>query len=141
MGGRDVKIFKRSPFRRYPGTVYAIRTARRRAGPFGFDCHLGYVGKTRKRPYTKRINEHRRTQPWSDLIISHRVLWTGTCTDFHLWWLEIYYILTRFPVYNYQWNRWNPRRVPVYRARTQRGIRNGLRHYRGGQMGRQDPWT
>jgi hypothetical protein len=135
-----VRIFKpgRNPFRRYPGTIYRIRTAVRPFGSYRPGRNVtGYVGKTRKRPYTKRIAEHRVTQPWSDLIVSHDVLWESRrVTVFGLWWREIYYILTRFPVYNVQWNRirWNPRRIPPYVAVTQRGERDGLRHYRTGEM-------
>jgi hypothetical protein len=125
-----MKILKRRP-----GVIYAIRTGytgwRMTVGP---PTRLGYVGKTTQRPYTRRIDQHRRTQPWSDLIVSHRVLWSSeSVTAFGLWWREIYYILTRFPVYNYQWNRLNPRRVPVYRAAAERSTRQ---HFYGGRM-----WT
>jgi len=127
-----MKIFKRRP-----GVVYEITTYRAK-GPAGdparWGAHRGYVGKTTQRPYTRRIDQHRKTQPWSDLIVSHRILWQSTqVTAFGLWWREIYYILTRFPVYNYQWNRLNPRRVPVYRAAAERSTRQ---HYYGGRM-----WT
>lgn len=124
-----MRIFKRNPFARRPGAVYRIRVR----GHLG----AGYVGKTRQRPYTRRIDQHRRTQPWSDLIVSYDVLWSSPrCSDFHLWWREIYYILTRFPVYNVQWNRirWNPRRIPPYVAAAQRGKRDGIRHYSSGRM-------
>lgn len=99
--------------------------------PLLYGDHTGYIGKTR-RFVTTRIAEHRKTQPWSDLIVSYDVLWSSSrVSNFGLWWREIYYILTRFPVYNVQWNRvrWNPRRVPPYVAVTQRGKRDGLRHY------------
>lgn len=132
-----MKVFKsgRNPFRRYPGTIYRIRTARRATVDPAFlfgGARTGYVGKTRRRPYTKRIAEHRRDQPWSDLIVSHDVLWASArVSDFGLWWREIYYIVTRMPVYNYQWNRWNPRRVRRYQALIERGRRNGLRRHNG----------
>lgn len=127
-----MKIFKpgRSPFRRRPGAVYRIMT--RRPGAMTFArTRTGYIGKTR-RFVTTRIQQHRACQPWSDLIVSWDVLWESRrVTAFGLWWREIYYILTRFPVYNYQWNRWNPRRVSKYRALIERGKRNGLRRYNG----------
>lgn len=95
------------------------------------DTRTGYIGKTTQH-VPRRIQQHRATQPWSDLIVSWDVLWESRrVTAFGLWWREIYYILTRFPVYNYQWNRWNPRRVPKYRALIERGKRNGLRRYNG----------
>lgn len=123
-----MKIFKRRP-----GAIYEIRTRKSRDTD---RTHRGYVGKTRQR-VENRVTQHRLVQHWSDLIVSHHVLWSSTrVTAFGLWWREIYYILTRFPVYNYQWNRWNPRRVPVYRARAERGARNGVRHYNGERM-----WT
>lgn len=137
-----MRIFKpgRSPFRRRPGAVYRIRTARRAhpADPaflFG-GARTGYIGKTTQR-VQHRIAQHRATQPWADLITSWDVLWESPrVTVFGLWWREIYYILTRFPVYNVQWNRirWNPRRIPPYVAQTQRGARDGYRHYRTGEM-------
>lgn len=117
-------------FQRRPGAVYAIRTegfsaVRLRPWP-----RLGYVGKTRQR-VENRVAQHMKTQPWADLYVDHRVLWSSSrVTDFGLWWREIWYIVTRFPVYNYQWNRWNPRRVPIYRAQAERmerryGFRGG----------------
>lgn len=127
-----MRIFKpgRNPFRRRPGAIYRIRTAVR---PWDLTTRsrTGYIGKTTQR-VTARIQQHRTSQPWSDLITSWDVLWESRrVTAFGLWWREIYYILTRFPVYNYQWNRWNPRRVPKYRALIERGKRNGLRRYNG----------
>ncbi len=124
-----MKILKRKP-----GVIYAIMTARPGSGLVLTRTVLGYVGKTTQRPHTRRIDQHRKSQPWSDLIVSHRVLWSSeSVTAFGLWWREIYYILTRFPVYNHQWNRLNPRHVPVYRAAAERSIRQ---HFYGGRM-----WT
>lgn len=114
---------RRNPFRRYPGAIYAIDTSYWSAIRLRDHVRTGYVGKTRQRVHV-RIWQHRVSQPWSDLIEGYRVLWQGQCSDFHLWWLEIYYILTRFPVYNYQWNRLNPRRVPIFKAQADRARRD-----------------
>lgn len=123
-----MKIFKpgRSPFRRRPGAVYRIRTVRPGTHSLQFArVRTGYIGKTAQR-VERRIAQHRVAQPWSDLIVSWDVLWESrSVSAFGLWWREIYYILTRFPVYNVQWNRirWNPRRIEPYVAQAQRDKR------------------
>jgi hypothetical protein len=48
-----------------PGTVYEIIVVHERTGRLV----RGYRGKTRLRPYIKRIEQHRRLQPWGDLIV------------------------------------------------------------------------
>lgn len=94
------------------GSVYEVTTIHEQTGRLV----RGYRGKTRKRPYTKRIAEHRATQPWGDLIVSHRVLASGQWNDLQLWWAEAWRIVLGFPVYNYHWNRLCPRRIPIYVA-------------------------
>lgn len=112
-----------NPFRRRPGVIYGITVEYWSPTRLRWTHALGYVGKTRQR-VGNRIMQHRQSQPWADLIVDHRVLWqSAAVTAFGLWWREIWYIVTRFPVYNYQWNRLNPRRIPIYRARAERTAR------------------
>lgn len=83
----------------------------------------GYVGK-RSGHLHVRIGEHmyggtsRQPQPspWSDTVVVWKVLYAGECSRFTLWWLEIVAITLLRPLYNYEWNRLNPRRIELYVA-------------------------
>ena len=95
-----------------PGSVYAIAV---RHPVTGRRVRFGYVGKTRQLP-SNRIRQHRDTKPWADTIVGWEVLWASRrCTGVRLWWEEVWRIVLLRPLYNYQWNRWNPRRIPIYR--------------------------
>jgi hypothetical protein len=84
----------------------------------------GYIGQTRKRPYTKRIEEHRKLQPWGDLIVDSEVLWeSDSVSDFWLTMMEMWYIKTRRPFHNDQLNRSNSRRIPAAVAKKQAAAR------------------
>ncbi len=82
----------------------------------------GYVGKDSNPP--GRPLEHMQggtsrqpaPSPWSDTVVFWARLYGGRMSRFTLWWLEIVLILTFWPVYNYRWNRHNPRRIPRYVA-------------------------
>ena len=92
-----------------------------------------YVGKTRQKlesrhaqhmGYTKRQD----AQPWSDLYPSVRVVfYFKACPE---WWLNLvekWTIKWTFPLFNYQHNLKNPRRIPKYEAVAQRVERDRLR--------------
>jgi hypothetical protein len=88
----------------------------------------GYVGKDSSPP--SRRTEHMlggtsrcpSPAPWADTVICWRLPYSGRCSAFTLWWLEIMFIVLLRPIYNYQWNRWNRRRIPIYvAARRERG--------------------
>jgi hypothetical protein len=104
---------------RRSGAIYRARV--RKIGSGRIVC--GYIGKTRQLP-ANRWRQHEDTQPWADLVVGWDVIreWKRIST-FGLWWREIYYIWTRFPLYNYQWNLHNPRRVPKYTAVNQAMVR------------------
>jgi len=106
---------------RRPGTIYALDVADHRTGRLHRN---DYIGKTRQRPGA-RWEQHRKTQPWGDLIVRGRVIkqWRRVSTP-HLWWAEVWRIVLRQPRLNYQWNLANPRRVPIYTARRQRRLRD-----------------
>lgn len=121
---------KRSPRRRFawrgwwgsgPGACYRIRVRHPRTGR----TVTGYVGQTRRAPQV-RIDEHllggRSEAPkvWADTVVSWDLLWSGKCTQFGLNWRERWYIVSRRPLYNVQWNTHNARRIQPWRARRQR---------------------
>lgn len=111
---------------RGPGTCYRIRVRHPRSGR----VVTGYVGQTR-RPVQVRIDEHlygtatAAPKVWADTVVSWDVLWTGTCRQVTLNWRERWYIVSRRPLYNVQWNTHNGRRIEPSRARRQRARRAG----------------
>jgi len=100
----------RRVFPRRKGWVYVWRV---RHPVTGVAVRHGYIGKTR---FLKlRLNQHMERSRWRDTATEWDVLWySSDVTAFGLWWREVWYILTRMPLYNYQWNRLNPRRIPIY---------------------------
>lgn len=83
-----------------------------------------YVGKTRQALVT-RHNQHMESQPWSDLYPQVRVIFNfESCPD---WWLRLaekWTIKFTQPLYNYEYNTKNPRRVPKYQAVADRQKRD-----------------
>ena len=111
---------------RHPGTVYQIRVRHPRTGRL---VRNGYIGKTRRKVEI-RISEHlhgstrfgSRPQPWAADVVGWKVLWhRDDCSAMRLWWAEVWRILVRFPLHNDQWNRRNPRRIPIYESRRRAG--------------------
>lgn len=103
----------RRVFPRREGWVYVFRA---RHPATGVLVRHGYIGKTR---WLKlRLAQHLERSDWRDTVTEWDVLWySPDVTAFGLWWREVWYILTRMPLYNYQWNRLNPRRIPKYEQR------------------------
>jgi hypothetical protein len=89
-----------------------------------------YVGKTRQALY-KRHNQHMDSQPWADLYPQVRVIFKfKSCPD---WWLTLAEKLTiKFtrPLYNYEYNTKNSRRIPKFQAEAEREDRNRLARMR-----------
>jgi hypothetical protein len=97
-----------------PGTIYCLEV---RHPITGRHARNGYVGKTRQLA-ANRVSQHLTYQPWAGDITGYRVLWSSRrCTGLRLWWEEVWRIVLFLPLYNYRWNRWNPRRIPVYDRR------------------------
>lgn len=96
-------------------TVYAydVRDLRFRSRP----VRLGYVGKTSSH-ISYRDAQNRAGQPWGRQIVGPvRILWTGECGRVSLWLREVWYITRLRPLFNVEWNRANPDRVPPWAAR------------------------
>jgi hypothetical protein len=90
-----------------------------------------YVGQTRQKGRA-RENQHRDSQPWSDLTVgSPRVLWDGWCTDEELDEWERHFIQDVPPAdrprLNYLLNEDNPRQVPKWVLLDQRHARDDRR--------------
>lgn len=118
-------VWGRFGARTYHGTVYRIRV---RSPHLGRPV-TGYIGKT-VRPVETRIREHLQgspttpAKPWADTVVGWDVLWTGKCSAAGLALREVWRIRTRWPLYNVQHNRPNPRRIPPHRAVIQRAARD-----------------
>lgn len=115
--------------------VYAFRT--RRPGLIGriplIGRHWAYVGETFA--MERRKGEHlfgstrygKPPQPWSDLKPTRPlVIRLPGAPKWVLHTVETLFILLLWPVYNDRKNRWNPRRIPIYKARAQRAQRDAM---------------
>ncbi|GIM88735.1 hypothetical protein [Paractinoplanes toevensis] len=90
-----------------------------------------YVGQTRQKGRA-RENQHRDSQPWSDLTVgSPRTLWEGWCTDEQLDEMERHFIqdvpFEQRPRLNYVLNENNSRHIPKWDLEDQRRQRDALR--------------
>lgn len=110
-----------------PGVIYAYSTLDAETGdrePWA------YVGQTRQELY-KRHNQHIACQPWSDLFPEVRIVFKFKhCPD---WWLTLTEkLVIKFtkPLYNYEYNTKNPRRIPIYQAKADREMRDRLARMR-----------
>lgn len=126
--GRAVAVRRR-------GAVYAIPTLAvdPNGRPIPGAVVVGYVGQTRQTVKTREL-QHRACQPFGDLILGGSwVVEEGTWTDAELDERERHHIRNgvrlvgsgkpQRPIYNYEHNLDNPRRVEVWRAVQQRQVR------------------
>jgi hypothetical protein len=75
----------------------------------------GYIGKTRQQ-VPARVGQHLATKPWARAYRRHRTVWSSHhVTNMGLFLREVWTILTRRPIFNHQWNRANPDRIPIPR--------------------------
>lgn len=102
-------------------TVYAYDVTDLRTGEIAAQA---YIGKT-CRKLEKRDHEHRYgtdTVPakvWASHIVGGIYpLWQADCGRFRAWYMEIWFIVTREPLFNVQWNKHNRHRIPPWTARA-----------------------
>lgn len=105
------------------GGVYAYRCRKPGARlriPF-LSTHWGYVGQTSS--FYHRAIQHE-AKPWADLVVS---CWRLQLPNWKWLRLTVEFVLIGLlaPVYNYQRNLWNPRRITLSGARLQRQFRDG----------------
>lgn len=114
-----------------PGIIYAYSAIDPDSGR---RIRWAYVGKTRQK-LVNRHNQHMVVQPWSDLFPNVRIVFSfNSCPD---WWLSLVEKLTiKFtrPLYNYDYNTKNRRRIPKYAALKQRKERDLLRRKQRARM-------
>ncbi|MFI5895599.1 hypothetical protein ACIA5D_36445 [Actinoplanes sp. NPDC051513] len=87
---------------------------------------LGYVGETVRQPMT-RLLEHLLDQPWADTIIGWEIddrVFAGKGAVLEA---ERFAIETELPLYNVEWNRGNPHRIPPPAAIRQRRARDATK--------------
>ncbi|MFI5938120.1 hypothetical protein [Actinoplanes sp. NPDC051494] len=84
---------------------------------------LGYIGETWQLPF-ERLMQHVRDQPWADTML-------GWELDPVIYWgkdavlaAEQAAVEAERPLYNYEWNRGNPLRIEIWRAKEQRWARD-----------------
>lgn len=122
--------------KKYNGAgVYVFRT--RRPGLFGhvpiLGRHFAYVGESRH--VRSRWSQHvigsvrynMLPKPWTDLKPSWYFIPIPFAPKWLLLSIETALIALLWPVYNYQKNLWNPRRIPLRSAQRQRGSRDVVR--------------
>ena len=112
--------------------VYIFRT--RRPGLFGrvplIGRHFAYVGMSR-RVRSRRLQHifgsmqyNTPAKPWTDLKPTWCYIPMPWAPKWILLSVETLVIALLWPVYNHQKNLWNPRRIPIYSAKRQRGSRD-----------------
>lgn len=94
------------------GIVYVITAVDPRTG-LVVD---GYVGKTRQ-TIQARVQQHLDLKPWAPAAVDYRPEWSGRYTNLGLTVREIVSILWFRPIFNFQWNRLNSRRIPIWKQR------------------------
>ncbi len=87
---------------------------------------LGYIGESGRMPLD-RLLEHLRDQPWGDIL-------AGTDVDNQRYGCkrevlaaEQAAVVMEKPLYNVEWNKGNPGRVPPWQAVSERNQRNAMR--------------
>jgi hypothetical protein len=127
--------------KRRRGGVYLVRT--RRHGAW-WRRENGYVGESvhmisRKQDHLGTGRYGHAAKHWSDLDPIWRYVirlpW-WLCWKWILWPLETLVIWCTWPRYNTAKNRWNPRRIPLAKAKIQRINRDRLRLQSTGMRGR-----
>lgn len=89
---------------------------------------LGYVGKTSS-PLYYRDAQHKEGKLWAWAIVGEIFpIWEGDCGRVALWFREVYYIRKLRPMFNVDWNKSNPVRVPPWEARKLYG-RSKVRYH------------
>jgi hypothetical protein len=77
-----------------------------------------YIGKSSSR-LIYRDTQHRHGKVWAAQIKGPiRTLYAGDCGRIRLWFLEVYYIKTKHPLFNVEWNRDNPHRITPWVAKA-----------------------
>ncbi len=84
---------------------------------------VGYVGETGRLPF-ERLLEHVYSQPWADTIVSWYVLDEVYPDKRAVLAAEDATIKKLLPLYNYEGNLDNPRRIPIPEAKRQRAARD-----------------
>lgn len=87
---------------------------------------VGYIGETAREPLA-RLLEHVYAQPWSDTITLWRVLDEVYPNKPAVLAAEKAEIRARRPLFNYEENLDNPRRIPIPEARRQRAARDAAK--------------
>jgi len=106
---------------RIRGIIYAYSTQDPISGKV---IEWSYVGQTR-RELQVRHREHILKQPWSDLDPQVRVIKEfKSCYPWFLNLAEKYYIKTKKPIYNQEYNFRNKHRIPLLVAKQQRRRRD-----------------
>lgn len=76
-----------------------------------------YIGKSSSN-LIFRDTQHRHGKLWAPAICGPIYpLWEGDCGRISLWFREVYYIRRYKPLFNVQWNKDNPNRIPPWEVR------------------------
>jgi hypothetical protein len=82
----------------------------------GVTIKNAYIGKTSS-PLYYRDAQHRADKVWAWAIRGAiHPIWEADCGRVRLWFMEVWFILTRRPAFNVQWNKHNRNRIPPWEA-------------------------
>lgn len=113
---RDCRLYR---FRVYHPDDMTLQPEQRRVV-------IGYIGETVRQPLA-RLLEHLYDQPWADTIVGWDVdprVFAGKAAVLEA---ERFAVETELPLYNVEWNRANPLRIPPPVAMKQRKARDAAR--------------
>ncbi|GAA0719746.1 hypothetical protein Drose_06045 [Dactylosporangium roseum] len=118
------QAFRRVPGQRAdvrrPGIVYGLNIL----DPVTGQVHADYVGQTRQQ-LLSRERQHRDERPFADLIVGDAfVVEQGSWTDAELDEREMFHIARLRPRMNHDGNLDNPARIPIWRQRQDRDVRD-----------------
>lgn len=101
-------------------TVYAYDVRDLRTGEITPQAYIGKSVNCKRRDHEHRYGTE--TQPakvWARHIIGDMYpLWQADCGRFRAWYMEIWFIVTREPLFNVQWNKRNRHRIAPWTARA-----------------------
>lgn len=101
-------------------TVYAYDVTDLRTGEIAPQAYIGKTVNMKRRDHEHRYGAE--TVPpkvWAGHIYGGMYpLWQAECGRFRAWYMEIWFIITKEPLFNVEWNKRNPHRIPPWVART-----------------------
>lgn len=112
-------------------TVYAYDVRDLRTGEIAPQAYIGKTVNVKRRDHEHRYGtETVPAKVWAPQIYGGIYpLWQANCGRFRAWFMEVWFIKTRQPLFNVDWNKGNRHRIPPWTARALYGAPGSA--YRG----------